>query len=223
MKEEKKTFKEKWQDKKYQAKVKLSGYGIFVLIVVLMLSVGGGNVPEDNYNNLEDNPSNNVPEEENKKIEFNKPDVNNYTYETTISTKKDDIIKEYYYHGKVLDAYEEVVKEVEKNFNTYRIKDNKYYLYNNDKYVLTTEKEVYDILDYNYLNIDNINNYLSLSKVVDNKYQVYLKDIILDNVSEDYITITVEESSLNIDYTKLINTLENEEYNSYVVNIKYTV
>lgn len=221
MKEEKKTFKEKCQDKKYQAKVKLSGYGIFVLIVVLMLSVGGGNVPEDNYNNLEDNPSNNVTEEENKKIEFNKPDVNNYTYETTISTKKDDIIKEYYYHGKVLDAYEEVVKEVEKNFNTYRIKDNKYYLYNNDKYVLTTEKEVYDILDYNYLNIDNINNYLSLSKVVDNKYQVYLKDIILDNTSEDYITINMENMKLNIDYTNLINVLENEEYDSYIVEIEY--
>ena len=222
MKEEKKTFKEKWQDKKYQAKVKLSGYGIFILIVVLMVSIGGGNVPEDNYNNLEDIPNNNINEEENEKIEFNKPDVNNYTYEITISTKKEDITKEYYYHGKVLDAYEEVVKEVEKNFYNYRIKDNKYYVYNNDKYVLTTEKEVYDILDYNYLDIDNINNYLSLSKVVDNKYQVYLKDIILDNTSEDYITINMENMKVNIDYTNLINILESEEYDSYIMEIEYT-
>ena len=219
MEEEKKTFKEKWQDKKYQAKVKLSGYGVFIIIVVLLVALGG-NSNTDYEPNIDENLNNDINKEDNT-ISFNKPDVNNYTYEIEIITKKNDIENKYYYSGKVLDAYEELVKKVENKDYNYRIKDNKYYVYNNDKYVLTTEKEVYDILDYSYLDIESINNYLSISKLEDNEYRVYLKDIILDNASEDYISINMNETSLKIDYTKLINILEDEEYNSYVVNIEY--
>lgn len=221
MEEEKKTFKEKWQDKKYQAKVKLSGYGIFIGIVLLLVAFGGGNSNTDYESDIDENLNNEVNKEEDNTISFDKPDVNNYTYEIEIITKKNDIENKYYYSGKVLDAYEELVKKVENKDYNYRIKDNKYYAYDNDKYVLTTEKEVYDILDYSYLDIDNINNYLSISKLEDDEYRVYLKDIILDNTSEDYISINMNETSLKIDYTKLINILEDEEYNSYVVNIEY--
>lgn len=221
MEEEKKTFKEKWQDKKYQAKVKLSGYGIFIVVVVLLVALGGGNSNTDYEPDIDENLNNEVNKEEDNTISFSKPDVNNYTYEIEIITKKNDKEDKYYYSGKVLDAYEELVKKVENKDYNYRIKDDKYYAYNNDKYVLTTEKEVYDIVDYSYLNIENINNYLSISKLEDNEYRVYLKDIILDNTSEDYISINMNETSLKIDYTKLINILEDEEYNSYVVNIEY--
>ena len=221
MEEEKKTFKEKWQDKKYQAKVKLSGYGVFIVIVVLLVALGGENSNTDYEPDIDENLNNEVNKEEDNTISFDKPDVNNYTYEIEIITKKNDIENKYYYSGKVLDAYEELVKNVENKDYNYRIKDNKYYAYDNDKYVLTTEKEVYDILDYSYLDIDNINNYLSISKLEDDEYRVYLKDIILDNTSEDYISINMSETSLKIDYTKLINILEDEEYNSYVVNIEY--
>ena len=218
MKEEKKNFREKWKDKKYQAKVKLSGYGIFVLLIVLMLVLGGGTSNTDYDSN---NLNNDVSKEEVNAIVFNKPEVNNYAYEIEIFTKTNDIESKYYYYGKVLDAYEELVKTVDKKNYSYRIKDNKYYVYNNDKYILTTEKDVYDILDYDYLNVDNINNYLSVSKLVNNEYRVYLKDIILENTSEDYISIIMNKTSIKIDYTKLINILENKEYNSYVVNIEY--
>ena len=221
MEEEKKTFKEKWKDKKYQAKVKLSGYGIFIGIVLLLVALGGGNSNTEYESDVDENLNNEVNKEEDNTISFNKPVVNNYTYEIEIITKKNDIENKYYYSGKVLDAYEELVKKVENKDYNYRIKDNKYYAYDNDKYVLTTEKEVYDILDYSYLDIDNINNYLSISKLEDNEYKVYLKDIILDNTSEDYISISMTETSLKIDYTKIINILEDEEYNSYVVNIEY--
>jgi len=222
MNEDKKSFNEKWQDKKYQAKVKLSGYGVFVVIVILILVLGGGSYGSDvDKVEKEDNLLNEPSENKDTKIIFNKPDVNNYSYEIEIITKKNDIEDKFYYSGNVLDAYEELVKKVGNKDYNYRIKDNKYYAYNDDKYILTTEKEVYDILDYSYLNLENINNYLSISKLVDNEYRIYLRDIILDNTSEDYISINMSDNSLNIDYTKLINFLENEEYNSYVVNIEY--
>jgi len=220
MQEEKKTFKEKWQDKKYQAKVKLSGYGIFVVIILLMLSFGGNNTSITNE--INDIPENNPNETVNNEVIFNKPAVNNYTYKITITTKKDTIQKTYYYHGKVLDTYEELVKEIDTKQYNYKITDNKYYILNNNNYLLTTKEEVYDIIDYSYLNIDNINNYLSYSKLVDNKYQVYLNDIILDSTSTYYITISLEENLISIDYTNLVNYLNNEEYDSYIVSIEYT-
>lgn len=225
MKEEKKTFKEKWQDKKYQAKFKLSGYGIFVLIVILMLSIGGRtNNNDTNYdNNINDNEQNdnNNEEEKENKVMFNKPNKKSYTYEIKITTKENNIESNYYYHGNVYEAYEEIIKQIDNISYRYRIKDDKYFTLKNEKYILTTKEEVYDIISYDYLNIDNINNYLSYSKLINNNYRIYLKDIILNVNTDDYIESIIKEDSITIDYTKLINYLESKTYDSYIVEIKY--
>lgn len=218
MEKEKKKFKDKWIDKKYQAKVKLSGYGIFIVFVVLIVILGQGS-----NNNDDNNLGNNIEMTEKKDIIFSRPDVNNYTYEIEIITEKDDLLEKFYYYGRVLDAYEELIKKIgEKEYN-YRIIDDKYYVLNNNNnnYILTTNKDVYDILDYSYLNIDNINNYLSYSKFVDDKYRIYLKDIILDNNTDLYITMILKGDNISINYTNLINYLNNDNYDSYIVNIEF--
>lgn len=216
MVKEKKKFKDKWLDKKYQAKVKLSGYGIFIFVVIFIIVFGQGSNSISN-NDLD----NNIDKYEKNDIMFSKPDVNNFAYEIEIITEKDDLLEKIYYYGRVLDTYEELIKKIgEKEYN-YRIIDDKYYVLNNNNYILTTNEDVYDILDYSYLNIDNINNYLSYSKFVDGKYQVYLEDIILGNDTDLYITMILKGDNISIDYTNLINVLNNVEYSSYIVNIKF--
>ena len=98
MEEEKKTFKEKWQDKKYQAKVKLSGYGIFILIVIIMLSFGQEDpiVSENDYNNLD-----NIDNIETNIIKFDKPNLHYYTYEIEVVSERDNVKEIIKYNVKV--------------------------------------------------------------------------------------------------------------------------
>ena len=227
MEEEKKTFKEKWEDKKYQAKVKLSGYGIFIGIIILILLFGSNNSsnnsndnPNDINNNI-NNSENNIDNSNDNKVTFNKPNSTDYSYEIEIETSKDNNEEKYNYYGKVNKDTIELTKTMDNKEYKYKITNNKYYVLTNNNYILTTKEEVYNILDYSYLDTHNINNYLSYSKLVNNKYQVYLKDIILDNNSNNYITIEIDNNSLSIDYTNLINEIEDTIYDEYLVNIKY--
>lgn len=220
MKEEKKTFKEKWQDKKYQAKVKLSGYGIFILIVIIMLAFGQEDpiASENDYNNLD-----NIDNIETNIIKFDKPNLHYYTYEIEVVSERDNVKEIIKYNGKVDNNEEELIKIIDNIEYKYKIKDNKYYVLEDDSYILTSIDKVYDNIEYKYLDIDNINTYLSVSNKVNNEYHVYLRDIILDSETNKYITILMEDNEIEIDYTNLINYLNNIEYDSYVVNINYDV
>ena len=66
----------------------------------------------------------------------------------------------------------------------------------------------YDIVNYNYLKLETINEYLSKPVKRENEYLVYLKDIILGPGSEDYIIITKEDNIINIDYTELMKNFD---------------
>ena len=92
----------------------------------------------------------------------------------------------------------------------------------NDIYVKTTKDEVYDIVNYNYLNLETINEYLSKATANNNQYLVYLKDIILGNDSEDYFVILINDKTIDIDYTPLMKQF-NSKINNYKVTIKIEV
>ena len=83
-------------------------------------------------------------------------------------------------------------------------------------YVKTTKDEVYDIVNYNYINLESINTYLNKATNNNDQYLVYLKDIILGNNSEEYFVILVNNNKINIDYTPLM-----QEFNENI--FKYTV
>lgn len=191
-----KTFKEKWQDKKYQAKVKLSGYGIFILLVIVMILFGSNSTNLDNFKSVVS-----LPDKEIYTIDIsyeldNKLNEVKYTYSNNLITKQVNNIK----------------------YN-YKYLDNKYYIEKEDNYVLTDISKVYDYIAYDYL--DNINNYLKYAKNIDDKYIVYIKDIVLDSNSDSSIEITINNNNVVIDYTNLLSLIDNKNYNSYIVTIEY--
>ena len=204
-----KEFIEKWKNEpKFKEKVKLIAYTLFVVIVsIFAISTGRKdsmlNISEiDNETNYkEDTTIINIPEEY------------NYTINITINN-------DYYkYIGKKISNEEKITKIVNDVNTNYLYQKNNYYKQNNEEYVLTNKDEVYDIVDYNYINLDIINQYLSKSKRENNKNIVYLKDIILGNDSEKYITISIDNNStVNIDYTELIKNF-NESVENYIVEI----
>lgn len=213
----KKTFKEKWQDKRYQAKIKLSGYSIFVVIAIIMILVEGATNNKNTIidNGLEDNKTikDNTDTKDNKLFTINYPYIIELNY--NIDNTKNNITYNYSNNNNELL----VTKTNNDIVTNYKYISNKYYVENNDKYILTNINKVYDIIDYEYLNIDNINNYLNNATLENDIYKVYLKDIILNNTSDKYITIKLLDNSVEIDYTYLLNILNNSNYDTFILKI----
>lgn len=213
----KKTFKEKWQDKKYQAKIKLSGYSIFVVIAIIMILVGGASNNKNTIidNGLEDNKTikDNTDTKDNKLFTISYPYIIELNY--NIDNTKNKITYKYSNNNNELL----ITKTNNDTVTNYKYISNKYYIENNDNYILTNINKVYDIIDYEYLDIDNINNYLNNATLENNIYKVYLKDIILNNTSDKYITIKLLDNSVEIDYTYLLNTLNNSNYDTFILKI----
>lgn len=213
----KKTFKEKWQDKKYQAKIKLSGYSIFVVIAIIMILVGGATNNKNTIidNGLEDNKTvkDNTDTKDNKLFTISYPYIIELNY--NIDNTKNNITYKYSNNNNEL-----LITKINNDIVTnYKYISNKYYIENNNNYILTNINKVYDIIDYEYLDIDNINNYLNNATLENGIYKVYLKDIILNNTSDKYITIKLLDNSVEIDYTYLLNTLNNSNYDTFILKI----
>lgn len=214
---DKKTFKEKWQDKRYQAKIKLSGYSIFVVIAIIMILVEGATNNKNTIidNGLEDNKTikDNTDTKDNKLFTINYPYIIELNY--NIDNTKNNITYKYSNNNNELL----ITKTNNDIVTNYKYISNKYYVENNDKYILTNINKVYDIIDYEYLDIDNINNYLNNATLENDIYKVYLKDIILNNTSNKYITIKLLDNSVEIDYTYLLNILNNSNYDTFILKI----
>ena len=214
---DKKTFKEKWQDKRYQAKIKLSGYSIFVVIAIIMILVGGATNNKNTVidNGLEDNKTikDNTDTKDNKLFTISYPYIIELNY--NIDNTKNKITYKYSNNNNELL----ITKTNNDTVTNYKYISNKYYIENNDNYILTNINKVYDIIDYEYLDIDNINNYLNNATLENDIYKVYLKDIILNNTSDKYITIKLLDNSVEIDYTYLLNTLNNSNYDTFILKI----
>ena len=214
---DKKTFKEKWQDKRYQAKIKLSGYSIFVVIAIIMILVEGASNNKNTVidNGLEDNKTikDNTDTKDNKLFTINYPYIIELNY--NIDNTKNNITYNYSNNNNELL----ITKTNNDIVTNYKYISNKYYVENNDNYILTNINKVYDIIDYEYLDIDNINNYLNNATLENDIYKVYLKDIILNNTSDKYITIKLLDNSVEIDYTYLLNILNNSNYDTFILKI----
>ena len=73
---------------------------------------------------------------------------------------------------------------------------NKYYeLDNNGNYILTTKDEVYSYINYKYFDINYIKELINIASKENNIYKVKLSALILNNTTDNYITITVNEES----------------------------
>ena len=214
-----KDFMEKWNtDSRFKTKVKLGLYTLFVIFVAIFAIANRGDIPQENLEddtNISANENNNP----NDKVSIEIP--KNYNYTINIRRNNND----YQYIGTKTDSTETITKTVLDTTTNYKYEAGNYYKEDNDIYVITTKDEIYDIVNYNYLNLETINQYLSKSIKENNQYLVYLKDIILGNDTEDYITITItnnsisNQSNININYTSLMKIFDNNIEN-YIVTIK---
>ena len=202
----KKEFIEKWKtDKKYQAKIKLLLYGLFIIFVTIYALMLNNSVVYNNITN--DTNLNETTTDDNYIISIK--DNYKYLIRVNIDDKKIEYTK-----TKNNDNIM-ITKTIDNITTNYIYKNNEYFIEDNDIYLKTTKDEVYDIVNYNYINIDSINNYLKTATKNNNQYIIYLKDIILNNQSNDYFVILINNNEINIDYTPLV-----KEYNSSIEKYK---
>ena len=205
-----KDFLEKWKsDKRYRAKIKLLAYTIFIIIIfIYALTL---DISPRNYEDISDINNNSIKETADIiKI----PEQ----YEYIIKIKIDD--KEYKYSGIQTTEKRTIKKEIDDKVTNYIYQNNQYYLedsINIDNYVTTTKEEVYDIVNYNYINLTTINEYLKKATKDNNQYLVYLKDIILGNESDRYFVIDINDKNIFVDYTVLMKEFNNN-IKTYTVN-----
>ena len=217
-------FIEKWNNEpRYKTKIKLTLYTLFVVFVAIFAISGNRNMENNEGTNtitdkfgddFTNNKNTNNIENQNNIYKIELPKEYKYQIDININETK------HKYTGIKKELRENITKESSGTSKNYIYENDNYYIeQETDSYVLTTKNEVYDIIDYNYLNIKTINEYLSKSKKVNDEFVVYLKDIILGNDSEEYITIKKTENDINIDYTNLVNTFD-KRIDKYIINIK---
>lgn len=187
------------KDPKEKAKIELIIYGIFFLIIIILGRIGSINIPEKEV--IEENFINKI----------------NDNYEYNIVVDINDNI--YNYHGKALGNNGNLTKED----NYYYIMNKKYYVLDNGNYILTTKEEIYDNIDYKYLDINTIKEYISLGTKENNTYNIKVSDIILNSDNNNYITIDVDNinNEIIIDYTNLLK-IEDNTITKALVTITYS-
>lgn len=207
-KEKKKlNLKERWKDKRERAKIELMLYGIFFLVIIIFARISSSmstNIPKDNdINNT-----------------FIDEITDNYQYDIDITIDNN----KYKYSGKKLGNNMSITRIVgTKEEYFYQMNDKYYILDTKGNYILTTAEDIYPYIEYRYLNINNIKQFIKLGTKNDTVYSVKVSDIVLNNNSTDTITLTVNEEDKNIliDYTNLFK-IDNSNINKAEVNIKYS-
>lgn len=222
-------FERMKNDKKYNAKVQLFGYLIFLgalIIWVNLSSVSGnrGNVILDN----------NVDKENTYKDGISLLEIldDNYSYDGVISIDKismnvdtnEEVVvtDKIRYYGKSFRDNLEINKVVNDISNLYYKKDNNYYSMVDNISSLVKDIQVYDVIEGKYIELDNILGFInkaSLDHVTDyssgkreSVYHLRVKDIILDFVGSDVIEISVVEDEgelvIDVDYSNLLKEID---------------
>lgn len=198
---------EMWKDKKGRAKIKLSLYFIFffgVIIFARVLNSQTSNLQNENIDTTS----------------FIYTISDNYEYDINIDI--DD--NTYIYHGKRLGLNESFNLNYDTTIDYYYIKSDKYYeLDDNGNYILTSKDDIYVYLEYKYINLSYIKELISRSNIEDNIYKIKLSDLILNNNSDNYVMISINEETktITIDYTELFK-LNNEDTTRVLVTMTYS-
>lgn len=194
-------LKEKWNDKRERAKIELILYAIFFIGVIIFVRVGN-NISNNNIN-ISDNL-------------FISQINDNYSYDTKVNINDNN----YEYIGKVL-GYNSTIEKKDSNTDEYFYKKNdKYYKLDQDNgYVLSNKNDIYDVINYDYMDINNIKEYIKTSNNDNDIYKVKISDIILNSSSSDYITIKIDNinNTIEIDYTNLLRINDNNITKAIVI------
>lgn len=198
-------LKEKWNDKRERAKIELILYTIFFIGVIIFVRVGN-NISNNNINTSDNS--------------FISQINDNYSYDIKININDNN----YEYIGKVL-GYNSTIEKKDSNTDEYFYKKNdKYYKLDQDNgYVLSNKNDIYDVINYDYMDINNIKEYIKTSNNDNGIYKVKISDIILNSSSSDYITIKIDNinNTIEIDYTNLLK-INDSNITKAIVNITYS-
>lgn len=239
-----KDFFDKYKnDKKYKAKVQLTGYLVFIIILIIFLNISdmGKNYDYSSNNNTNDiNTTNTSTDDGNDELSLLKRLNNNYAYDVKIALKrlKDDNTEEnitFSYNGKSYGENIIINKSINNVNSTFYKAGDEYYKKANEEYELMAENEIYDIISAKYVEysslkkniekaeLDHYTNYSS-GKI---EYVYYLKisDIIKSYKKDDKIEINIVEENdiinIDIDYGNLFKVLNNN-ISECVINYKYS-
>ena len=189
-------FIDKWNTNNiFKTKIKLGLYTAFVVIVAIFAF---SSRDYGNTNSIIDEYSEGDKIFGTDTLSLEIPEIYNYTVSISINEEN------YKYTGFNDVNYKTITKTINGTSTNYIYTNNIYYKDSISQDNMVEKEEIYDIIEYNYINLENINQYLSVSKKEEEKNIVYIKDIILGNDSEDYITIELNENKINIDYTSLM-------------------
>ena len=236
-KDVKQSFWERYKtDKKYNAKVQLMGYGIFIVVLVIYLNLSGISSGSTRGNNIIGNTvSNGFKEGENTSLDDTNLLENlgsNYNYDIKISFDKlsmnistneeVEIEHNINYIGKSYGNKLEIKKDKDGVSSLYYKVDNKYYSMIDNITTNVKDTEVYDIVNSSYIELDGIMNLInnaSLDHVTNfssgKKEYVYHYKVLSSNSSNydnNIIEINVEEDNdilkIEIDYTNLFKEID---------------
>ena len=221
------------KDKKYSAKIQLIGYGIFIAIIIIYVNISSINYNYDysvkqNKTSIEEKKT----EKENKKLIEIIDDNYHYNLNLNITYSNIEEEKLYNYTG---DSYKDEITINNGDGNIYYYKNNEYYKNINGEYIIIEKEEIYDNIDNNYLELNNILKYINKSALdhttnysngnISSVYYLYLKNLIPEYITDDYIEISVnekeEELNIAIDYSKFMNYKDNN-IEKYIVDVTYT-
>lgn len=188
---------------KFNTLTKLAFYSLFVFAAIILINTA-------DISEVNDEVNDNIQEEVEESIVISLP--SNYEYEYTINL--DDKI--YSYQGIVEENIQTIKKNKDNKITNYKYENNKYYTLNKDEYIEILENEVYDIVDYEYLKVEKINQYLENSEEHEGKYFIYLKDSVTGVATDVYIEIEKNKDNVKIDYSRL-----DDEYEKFVVVFEY--
>lgn len=218
-------------DSKYNAKVQLMGFVIFVVIIVIYLNISriGDNYDYNNVINKIDNKSNDEVVSIFDKIN------DNYTYNISISAKSKDKDVTIIYSGK---RYEDntIINRNSSGVNDvfYKISD-EYYINGDNNYKYIDEDIVYEFVANKYIELDGVMNLINKASLdhlsnesngeINYLYKLAIKDVVLSYSGSDIIDIKVnvfgDVLTIDIDYTNLFKEVY-DDIDEYLIKYVFT-
>lgn len=241
-------FKRIKEDKKYSAKVQLISYGVFILILIVVLNAG--NTGSSLSSNTAHNGalSNTTSNDENASLDGDKSIeniTNNYVSNVTITLNRksmntetnESVITEekISYKTKSYNDKLEINKTKEDVSTLYYKVDNNYYSKIDNITSYVKDSIVYDVIDAEYVEFSNILKLIDKAGLdyittfssgkKESLYVMKVKDLLITSQSEDKVEIKVEEESnnlkLNIDYSNLFKVMD-ESIDTCILDIVVT-
>lgn len=234
-------FKRMKNDSKYKAKVELTGYAIFIIVLIIFLNIfnTGGNYDYSYGNNTNNKVSTDNTDKNNDVEEGTSlfDDINNnYSYDVLVDLAiKDDTgnTNSYNvnYNGKCYKDNLIINKSYNGETHEYYKFGSEYYIKADDNYSIVKNSDIYDLLDGKYIELSGIKEYINKASLdhftnyssgrKEYVYNLKIDSVILGSKETDTIPIKVTSENfkvvVDVDYTKLLTNVNNKYVKCHVV------